>query len=127
MKVKEGKEQNEAIKQINDDEELREIAQEDPDAILLHDPEGSVITTAGGYGCYKNSEEFLMHRLKVLKGSLDKLCQELDYDTYEFLDIWINGKNKSNLDSDILDLDIDDLVNVTYSGEWLGDLYNETV
>ena len=58
MEEKTGRERNEAIKQINDDEELREIAREDPDAILLHDPEGSVITTAGGYGCYKNSEEF---------------------------------------------------------------------
>lgn len=127
MKVKEGKERSEAIKQINNDAKLREIAQEDPDAILLHDPEGSVITTAGVNGCYKNSEEFLMHRLKVLKGSLDKLCQELDYDTYEFLDIWINGKNESDFDSDVLNLDIDDLVNITYSGEWLGDLYNETI
>ncbi|MCO6529050.1 hypothetical protein [Lactobacillus sp.] len=118
MKVKEGKERNEAIKQINDDEELREIAQEDPDAILLHDPEGSVITLVCGNSCYKSSEDFLVHRLKVLNGSLNKLCKELDFDTCDFFESLLLG---------IEDDELDELVIEAYDGESLGDLYNETV
>lgn len=118
MEEKTGRERSEAIKQINDDEELREIAREDPDAVLLHDSEGSVITTAGGNGCYKNSEEFLVHRLKALNGSLNKLCKELDFDTYDFFESLLLG---------IDDEEIDELVNEAYDGERLGDLYNETV
>ncbi|WP_294836377.1 hypothetical protein [uncultured Lactobacillus sp.] len=114
MEEKTGRERNEAIKQINDDEELSEIAREDPDAILLHDPEGSVITTAGGYGCYKNSEDFLKHRLKVNHESLDRLCKELDYDPYELLEAWMYDEYKP---------DIDELVNEAYDSERLGDIY----
>lgn len=105
MKVKEGK-------------ELHEIAREDPDAILLHDPEGSVITLVCGNDCYKSSEDFLVHRLKTLNGSLNKLCRKLDYDTCDFFEILLLG---------IEDVEIDELVIETYDGESLGDLYNETI
>lgn len=118
MEEKTGRECSEAIKQINDDEELRVIASEDPDAILLHDPEGSVITTAGGNGCYKDSEDFLVHRLRALNGSLNKLCKELDFDTCDFFESLLLG---------IDDEEIDELVNEAYDGERLGDLYNETI
>lgn len=114
MKVKEGKERNEAIKQINDDEELRKIAREDPDAILLHDPEGSVITSASGFNCYKYTEDFLVHRLIALNGSLNKLCKELDFDTCDFFESLLLG---------IEDDELDELVIEAYDGESLGDIY----
>lgn len=118
MEEKTGRERSEAIKQINDDEELRVIASEDPDAILLHDPEGSVITSVSGFNCYKYSEDFLVHRLKALNGSLNKLCRELDFDTCDFFESLLLG---------IDDEEIDELVIEAYDGERLGDLYNETV
>lgn len=115
MEEKTGRERSEAIKQINDDEELRVIASEDPNAILLHDPEGSVISNiATGDWVYENNTRFLAHRLEANDGSLDKLCEELDYSPYDFLtDSCANDNGES----------FSPLINEAYDGERLGDLY----
>lgn len=112
MEVKKGKDFIEAAHQIDEDERLESIAHVDPDAILLHDPEGSVITSIGGNGCYENIEDFLKHRLKANHGSLDRLCKEIDYDPYEFIEFLVFDSS-----------DIDELVNDAYDGERLGDIY----
>lgn len=103
---------NDAIKQIDEDERVESIAHVDPDAILLHDPEGSVITSIGGNRCYKFSEDFIKHRLRVNNGSLDGFCKEIDYDPYEFIELLVFDSS-----------DIDELVNEIYDGERLGDIY----
>ena len=86
MEVKDGNELKQAIHDINVQEELAEIAKEDPDATLIGDHENSVISSLiKGSNVYKNNMEFLKHRLEINHGSLDKLCEELDYDPYDFL------------------------------------------
>lgn len=86
MEVKDGNELKQAIHDINVQEGLAEIAKEDPDATLIGDSENSIISKlATGRSVYRNEGQFLAHRLKVNHGSLDKLCEELDYDTYDFL------------------------------------------
>lgn len=86
MEVKNGNELKQAIHAINVQEELAEIAKEDPDATLIGDHENSVISSlTSGKSVYKNEGQFLAHRLKANHGSLDKLCEELDYDPYDFL------------------------------------------
>ena len=86
MEVKDGNELKQAIHDINAQEELTEFAKEDPDATLIGDSENSIISRlATGGKVYKNEEQFLAHRLKVNHSSLDKLCEELDYDPYDFL------------------------------------------
>lgn len=86
MEVKDGNELKQAIHDINVQEELAEIAKEDPDATLIGDSENSIISRlATGGNVYKNEGKFLAHRLKVNHDSLDKLCEELDYDPYDFL------------------------------------------
>ena len=86
MEVKDGNELKQAIHDINVQEELAEIAKEDPDATLIGDSENSIISSLiKGSNIYKNNMEFLKHRLEINHGSLDKLCEELDYDPYDFL------------------------------------------
>ena len=86
MEVKDGNELKQAIHDINVQEELTEIVKEDPDATLIGDSENSIISRlATGGNVYKNEGKFLAHRLKVNHDSLDKLCEELDYDPYDFL------------------------------------------
>ena len=86
MEVKDGNELKQAIHDINVQEELAEIAKEDPDATLIGDHENSIISSlVAGSHVYKNNMEFLKHRLEVNHGSLDKLCEELGYDPYDFL------------------------------------------
>ncbi len=86
MEVKDGNELKQAIHDINVQEELAEIAKEDPDASMIGDHENSIISSlVTGSNVYKNNKEFLKHRLEVNHGSLDKLCEELDYDPYDFL------------------------------------------
>ena len=86
MEVKDGNELKKAIHDINVQEELAEIAKEDPDATLIGDHENSIISSlVSGSHVYKNNMEFLKHRLEINHGSLDKLCEELDYDPYDFL------------------------------------------
>ena len=86
MEVKDGNELKQAIHDINVQEELAEIAKEDPDASMIGDHENSIISSlVTGSNVYKNNMEFLAHRLEVNHGSLDKLCEELDYDPYDFL------------------------------------------
>ena len=86
MEVKDGNELKQAIYDINVQEELAEIAKEDPDATLIGDHENSIISSlVSGSHVYKNNMEFLKHRLEINHGSLDKLCEELDYDPYDFL------------------------------------------
>lgn len=86
MEVKDGNELKQAIYDINVQEELAEIAKEDPDATLIGDHENSIISSlVAGSHVYKNNMEFLKHRLEVNHGSLDKLCEELGYDPYDFL------------------------------------------
>lgn len=112
MEVKKGKDFIEAAHQIDEDERLESIARIDPDAILLHDPEKSVITSVGGNRCYKFSEDFIKHRLGVNNGSLDRFCKEIDYDPYEFIEFLVFDSS-----------DIDELVNDAYDGERLGNVY----
>ena len=53
---------------------------------MIGDHENSIISRlATGGNVYKNEGKFLAHRLKVNHDSLDKLCEELDYDPYDFL------------------------------------------
>ena len=86
MEVKDGNELKQAIHDINVQEELAEIAKEDPDASMIGDHENSIISSlVTGSNVYKNNKEFLKHRLEINHGSLDKLCEELDYDPYDFL------------------------------------------
>ena len=86
MEIKDGNELKQAIHDINVQEELTEIAKEDPDATLIGDSEKSIISSlVTGSNVYKNNKEFLKHRLEINHGSLDKLCEELDYDPYDFL------------------------------------------
>lgn len=115
MEERTGREQREVIKQINDEERLRRIAKEDHNAILLHDPDNSLITSIYGENCYSYYEDFLLHRLDALNGSLDKLCEELDYSPSELLSDWISGIDDSGAG---------ELVNEVYNGERLSDLYD---
>ena len=86
MEVKDGNELKQAIHDINVQEELTEIAKEDPNAKLIGDHENSIISSlVAGSNVYKNNMEFLKHCLEINHGSLDKLCEELDYDPYDFL------------------------------------------
>ena len=76
MEVKDGNELKQAIHDINVQEELAEIAKEDPDASLIGDEENSIISSlVTGSNVYKNNKEFLKHRLEINHGSLDKLSK----------------------------------------------------
>jgi len=117
MEVKDGNELKQAIHDINIQEELAEIAKEDPDASMIGDHENSIISSlVTGSNVYKNNKEFLKHRLEVNHGSLDKLCEELGYDPYDFL-------------TDSCDIDDGDsfslIIEAAYGCERIGNFYGK--
>lgn len=117
MEVKDGNELKQAIHDINVQEELAEIAKEDPNALLIDDHENSIVSSlVAGSHVYKNNMEFLKHRLEVNHGSLDKLCEELGYDPYDFL-------------TDSCDIDDGDsfspLIEEAYGCQRIGEIYGK--
>ncbi|RHW53687.1 hypothetical protein [Lactobacillus bombicola] len=129
MEVKTGKKLSEEIKAIRDEEELRELAVDDPDAILLHDKDESIINSDYAEvidNAYDDAADYLTQRLRVHHGSLDKLAEELGYaGTYEHC-----GKNhywtEDFLDDLLSGMDwMDEVLQEKYDGERLGDIYDD--
>lgn len=129
MEVKTGKELSEEIKAIRDEEELHDLALDDPDAILLHDKDESIIDSDYAEvvdNAYDDAADYLAKRLKANHGSLDKLAEELGYAgtygyhgrshywTEDFLDDLLSGMDC-----------MDEVLQERYNGERLGDLYDD--
>lgn len=116
MEVKTGKKLSKTIYQINQDEEMRSLAKDDPDAILLYDKTESIINTDYANDidyAYDDAADYLRSRLKANAGSIDKLADELGYRRkYDFIDDLMMG----------LDNMTDVLVDC-YNGVKLSDLF----
>jgi hypothetical protein len=129
MEVKTGKELSEEIKAMRDEEELHDLALDDPDAILLHDKDESIIDSDYAEvidNAYDDAADYLTQRLRVNHGSLDKLAEELGYaETYEY-----RGRNhywtEDFLDDLLSGMDcMDEVLQEKYNGERLGDIYDD--
>lgn len=117
MEAKTGSELAQAMHQINQDEQIQELAKDDPDAILLHDKNESVINTAYAsdidYG-YANASDYLDAMLEANGNSLDKMADELGY----------TNENKFDFILDLMagDESMTDTLADIYDGEKLEDL-----
>lgn len=117
MEAKTGSELAQAMHQINQDEQIQELAKDDPDAILLHDKNESVINTAyaSDIDCgYANASDYLDAMLEANGNSLDKMADELGY----------TNENKFDFILDLMagDESMTDTLADIYDGEKLEDL-----
>ena len=116
MKVKEGKELQFAIKAIRDEQDMKKLAEEEPDAILLQDTGNSIINTKYWNEIengYRDVNSYLKSFLKFCNNSTDRLVDILGIDRADFIDQLVDGDES----------DAEDLVMESFSGEKLGDIY----
>ena len=112
--------QLEEIKYQYDSSQLIQVANDQPDGILLWEGKHQVLICDGGsdfnFG-YDNVSDFIKHRLSVLDGDLNAFATELGYDNKPHF-------TKADFVIDLIESNfenMEDLVIESYNGTRLGD------
>lgn len=116
MEEKTGRELRFAIRAIRDEEDMKKLAEEEPDAILLQDTGNSIVNTRYWNEIkngYRDVNSYLKSFLKFCNNSTDRMVDILGIDRADFIDQLVDGDES----------DAEDLIMDYFSGERLGDIY----
>lgn len=111
-------------KYIYDEWQLKDLAKDDPDALLVwEDSKNQAVISKydDTDNCYEDAVSFLQHRLAVNKNDLNALASEMGYDGSK------TGWKRPDLIADLVDDNEDSLLQLVseqYDGKRLGDIYN---
>lgn len=109
------------VKFMFDSQNLRELAEEEPDAIVCWVNSEQYLVSEQGYGdldnCFETAMSFFHWRLKENHDKLDALAEELEYNGLPHCTKWDFLEDFDFTDNEILEEKIIE----NYNGERLGD------
>lgn len=118
------KDQLKEAKYIYDEWQLKDLAKDDPDALLVwEDSKNQAVISKydDTDNCYEDAVSFLQHRLAVNNNDLNALANEMGYDGSKTR--W----KRPDLIADLINDNEDSLLQLVseeYGGKRLGDIYN---